>query len=239
MYAKTKYRAAWDPTKHLKIGYIGKLQQGVISIYSSLDKEGIPLEVATSISSAAMDYSSQDSVVISAKLSGEIPVPGSALTTADAGFSFGFNSQESIVFQTGNYKVHQLVNLAEIEDMVLRKYKKGNWDRDWVILTELVEAGQATIIISNSYQGVLELKAHTAAGAGKMSLTDASLGLSVVREKGSSLKYIAQDGLTPLYRVMGIQHPFLGNLSLSSKNKRNMQPEERLQLLDFDERELD
>jgi len=243
MNAQTKYRATWDPTKQLKIGYIGKLEQGVLSIYSSLDKEGIPLEVATDFSDAVMDYTSHDSVTITTKLSGSVPTVGSLFAASDMGFVFRFKNKEGIVFQTNNHKVHQLVNLAAIEDMVLDKYKNGNWDKDWVIITELIEAGNATIIISNSSNGTLELKVNADTVTDKLSLTNASLALSVIREEGSTLKYIAQDGLTPLYRVMGIQHPFLRKLSFGVKGSRaysiTQDHDLRLQILDFDERELD
>lgn len=240
MNAKTQYRATWDPTKKLAIGYIGKLNDGVLSIYSSLEKEGIPVEVAIDDSGAAMDYTSHDSVSITTKLAGAAPVAGSVLSDLDAGFTLEFKSEKSIVFQTSNHKVHQLVNLAEIERKVLDKYNNGNWDKDWVIVTELVEADAATIIISNSSNTTLDLKATANVGAGNISLTNASLGLAVAREKGSTLKYLTQSGLTPLYRVMGVKRPFLGSPSLGTKGvpaEADLKEEFRIQ--EFDERELE
>lgn len=240
MNAKTKYRATWDPTKKLAIGYIGKLSEGVLSIYSSLDKEGIAVEVAIDDTGAAMDYTSHDSVTISTKLSGSAPVAGSVLSNLEAGFSLEFKSDKSIVFQTSNHKVHQLINLAEIERKVLEKYNSGNWDKDWVIVTELVEADAATIIISNSSNGSLDLKAKADVGAANLSLTNAALGLAVARERGSTLKYIAQSGLTPLYRVMGIRRPFLGSPSFGTKGEATAaELKEEFGIQDFDEMELE
>jgi hypothetical protein len=238
MHDKTKYRATWDPTKQLKIGAIGKLDQGVLSIYTSLDKESIPVEISTGNPGAAMDYTSHENVTITTKLSGSMPISGSVLEQGDAGFSFSFKSDNSIVFQTSNHTVHQLVNLAEIEHLVLEKYNSGNWDKDWVIITELIEADAATIIISNSSDGTLELKANNLGSNGAVKLTDISLGLSVVREKGSTLKYIAQNSLTPLYRVMGLKSAFLSSLSMSTRGSiESALFAERLELLEYDERE--
>lgn len=240
MHAKTGYRATWDPTKKLEIGYIGKLDKGILNIYSSLEKEGIPVELASGVSGAAMDYTSHDNVTISTKLSGELPVAGSALAHVDAGFHLEFKSEKSIVFQTGNHKIAQLVNLAEIEPLVLEKYENGNWDKSWVIITELATADSATIIISNSSNGNLDLKANAQAGPANLKLTDVSLGLSVARERGSSLKYIAQHGLTPLYRVMGIRHPVFSDLSIGVKGEVHpLEISNRLIQIDFDERELE
>lgn len=97
-------------------------------------------------------------------------------------------------------------------------------------------------MVNNSSNGTLELKTQANIGTGNLTLTAAAPGLSVVRERGSTLKYIAQNGLTPLCRVRGIQHPFLGSLSLGSKgydNTAHNQAGDLLRLLDFDERELD
>lgn len=238
MHAKTGYRATWDPTKLLKIGSVGKLEHGVLNVYTSLDKEGVPLEISSNNFGAAMDYTSHESVSISTKLSGAVPKIGSTLSEFDAGFTLNFRGDNGVVFQTSNHKVHQLINLAEIEDLVLAKYDKGNWDKEWVIVTELIEADAATIIISNSNNGVLELKADTSIAAQNLTLTDVKLGLSVVYEKGSSLKYLSQHSITPLYRVMGLRSAFLSNLSISNKGKPDVEViRERLAILEYSEME--
>jgi hypothetical protein len=185
-----------------------------------------------------MDYTSHESVTIKTKLNGAIPSLGSAFTTSDAGFSFDFKGDNSIIFQTSNHQLCELVNLAEIEQAVLEKYNRGNWDKDWVIVTELVKADAATIIISNSNNGTLELKVNANIGTDNLTLTDAALALSVLHEKGSTLKYIAQNEVTPLYRVMGLRSAFLSNLSIGTRGNLNSDvTEEGLEILDYDTRE--
>jgi len=239
MSAKTGYRAAWDPSRPHVIGQIGKLDQsGVFNVFSNLEKEGIPVETLADPSTMEMDYTSHDSVSISVKLSGKAPQAGSVLTDAEAGFSFEFKNERSIVFQTSGHRTHQLTNLAEIERLIIQKFKDGNWDKNWLIITQLVEANTATIIISNSSNSSLELSAKASAGTTDLKLTDASLGLTVAREKGSTLKYITQNGLTPLYRVMGIRHPLFGKPQLSTKGDKEEQQKESFGLQDFDPGEL-
>jgi len=240
MNDKTGYRASWDPGRLLKIGYIGKLDKyGVFNVFSSLEKEGIPVEVLTDPSSIEMDYTSHGSIIISAKLSGSAPVAGSAFTEAEAGFSFEFKSEKSVVFQTSGHKTMQLTNLAEIERQILTKYDNGNWDKDWLIITQLVEADCATIIISNSNNGSLDLKAKANVGTQQLKLTDASLGLTVAKEHGSTLKYITQSGLTPLYRVMGIRHPLFAEPKLNTRGLEKDIQKEELKVQDFNSGELE
>lgn len=235
MNDKTGYRATWDPGRPLKIGQIGKLDQNnVFNVFSSLEKEGIPIEVMSDPSAIAMDYTSHENINITAKLSGSAPIAGSVLSDVDAGFNFEFKSDKSIVFQTSGHKTHQITNLAEIENHILEKFDNGNWDRDWLIITQLVEADTATIIISNSSNGSLDLKAKASVAAGDLKLTDASLGLTVAKEKGSTLKYIAQSGLTPLYRLMGIRHPLFGKAHLATRTDREEVQKEEFKIQEFD-----
>jgi len=218
MNKKTGYRATWDPGRPLIIGQIGKLDKsGVFTVYSSLEKEGIPIEILTDTSASEMDYTSHDQVNISIKAKGATPVTGSVLTKADAGFTIGFKSERAVVFQAKGFKTHQITNLKEIEKQVREKYKNGNWEKHWLIITTLVETSAATIIISNSKNVMLDLKAQANVGTAKLKLTDASLGLSVAREQGSTLKFLAEAGLTPLYTLSGIRHPLFGKPTMVKK----------------------
>jgi len=239
MNSKAGYRASWDPGKPLKIGFVGRLDKsGVFSIFTSLEKESIPVETQVDDTTTDMDYTSNESVSITAKLSGTIPAAGSALTNADAGFTFEFKSEASVVFQSQGNQTNQLTNLAEIKKLILAKYRDGNWDKDWLVVTELVKAKAATIIISNSTNGTLELKANANVGTTNLKLTDLSLGLSVAKERGSTLKYIAQEGLTPLYRVMGIKKPLFSQTDIVIKGTEEIEDSD-FEIQEFDERELE
>jgi soluble P-type ATPase len=221
MNDKTGYRSTWAPDKVLEIGQIGQLDRtGIFNVYTTLQKEGIPVEVSNDVSDTEMDYTSNDSVDVSIKLSGAIPAAGSVLANADAGFQFTFKKENSVVFKTSGHKTHQIVNLAAITKKVLEKYKNDEWEKDWLIITELVVADTSTIIIGNSKNAGLELKANANVTAGQLKLTDASLGLTVAHEQGSTLKYITQNGLTPLYRVMGIRDPWIGKTRVETKGER-------------------
>lgn len=238
MSKKTAYRATWDPGKPLKLGQIGKLDSfGVFNVYSSLEKEGIPIEFDEG-SNGDMDYTSSDSVTITTKLSGSAPAAGSVLSNAEAGFSFDFKSDQSVVFQAGEVKTSHITNLGAIETQILDKYKNQNWDKSWLIISEVITAGSATVIISNSSNTKLDLKANAEVAAGTLKLTDASLGLTVAHEKGSTLKYISQKGLTPLYRVVGIVAPWLADTYVGPRSVVEENEEIALSVQPFNDAEL-
>ncbi|RAI75909.1 hypothetical protein HMF3257_20220 [Spirosoma telluris] len=238
MASKTGYRATWEPNRPLTIGAIVKLEQGVFSIQSSLEKEGIPMEVMDDTSEGVLDYSSSGSVQVGVKAAGQAPLAGSALTDADAGFSIDFSSDKSILFQADKTKTIQITNLGAIEREVIQRVNAGSWPKDWLIVTQLMQATTATIIISFSSNSKIDLKASANVGTPQLKLTDASLGLSVVSEKGSHFKSIAANGITPLYRVVGYRHPLFGHEQLSNRDDADELKKEQFRIQPFDPAEL-
>jgi hypothetical protein len=242
MHDKSGYRAIWDPGRNMELGYIGKLDAtGSFTVYTSLENEGIPMVRKPESSPVDEDYSSTEGIDINAKLSGEIPLAGSILTAGEAGFNINFTKRDGVVFKTTGQVTEELINMAAIEKVVLEKYDTKNWEKDWLIITKLVRAKSATIIISNSSKCMLDLKAKTDIGAGQLKLTDASLGLTLAKESGSSMKFIAQAGITPLYQLMGIVHPmfsrpqFLGKGPTDGERKLSDQPFDPKELEDQDD----
>jgi hypothetical protein len=236
MNEQTGYRATWDPGSPLRIGQVGKLDStGRFTVYTSLEKAGIEPEVLIGGSSGLIDYSSHDSVSISAKAAGTAPAIGSVFSQADAGFEIKFTGEEGIVFQASGFKTHKIINIAELEQQILEKYAGGTWQKDWLIITTLSEAATATVVISNGSGGSLALKAKAGVNANGLALTDASLGLSVASETGNTLKYISQEGLTPLYSLMGIRHPLFGKTDLKTRGFA----EESFQVQKFNPEEID
>ncbi len=149
MHNQFRYRANWEPNKPLQIGDIAILEKGILSIRSSLEKEGIPMEVRIDEKEGSLKYNSSGSVEVKTKLSGDATIPNSALGELDAGFSINFSRSKSVVFQVNGTRTHIITNVGEIEKEVLRRFASNSWPKDWVIITELVEGYEGTIIISN------------------------------------------------------------------------------------------
>ncbi|HWB24807.1 MAG TPA: hypothetical protein VG738_04975 [Chitinophagaceae bacterium] len=213
------FRATWDPGLPLKIGDVVKLDDnGVVNVFSSLDKMGITAEIRTDETATDLDYSSGSGIDITTKAEGAAPVAGSILSNADAGFTIQFKTDKSIVFKISGYKTDQIINLGDLEKSLLEKSQRGEWDKQLLIITHLITADTATIIISAQANTSLDLKAKADAGTAQLKITNASLGLTVARESGNTIKFIAQGGLTPLYKVMGLKSSLFGKKHLGVRD---------------------
>ncbi len=214
MNGKFLYRATWEPNKPLRIGDIGILEKGVFSHRSTLESENIPMKVRVDESKGSLKYNSEGSVEIKTKLSGKAKMPQSQLGELDAGFTINFSREKSIVFQLNDTKTHIITNVGAIETEVLNRFMQNKWRKNWVIITELIEGKEGTIIISNSKESSIELKANANVNPSEnINIADANLDLGVVSKKNIGTEIIAKDGLTPLYRVAGIKKKIFGGAS--------------------------
>lgn len=213
-----QYRATWEPNKTLAIGDIGILEKGIFSLRSTLTQENIPASVRVDESDGSMKYQSEGAVDINFKLAGEASIPQSQLGQGDAGITIQFKKQDAVVFQINGTRTHQLTNTGEIEREVLKRFRENSWPKDWVIITELVQAKEATILISNSKDSKIELKANADVQASsQLNIADAELQFGVVSKRGLTTEIVAKQGITPLYRASGIKKPVFGDPSLGTK----------------------
>ena len=207
------YRATWDPALPLQIGDLVKIDDfGVLNIFGSLADKGITPAVRPTVSPLDWKLSSQRGIKVNVKLAGKLPVATSALADVDAGFNIQFDSSNSVLFNISGYTTSVITNLDEIEAAVLAQYHKKTWDADMLIITNLIHANAATIIISDKGAATIDLKAKANIKAGDLKLTDTSLGLTCTSETGSTTQFIALGGLTPLYKVMGLRGLFSKHL---------------------------
>lgn len=235
MYKETGFRAAWDPGSPLEIGMIGKLDsKGAFTVWSTLAKQGIEPEILLDKSKSSIDYSSQNGISIEAKAEGKVPSVGGLLGETEAGFDIAFTSGQGLIFKATGYRTDKIVNIEDLQAAILEKYENGVWQKDYLIITGLATAATATIIISTGSTGKLALKAKTGISAQNLVLTDANISLTASREEGSIYRYIAKKGLTPLYSVMGVRHPWFGHPTLKVRGEN----EDELKALPFNPDEI-
>jgi hypothetical protein len=204
MKRKFGYMATWLPGIPLVLGDIGVVRDNAFTRIASLDDFNINFEIREDETPEDLEYSSKGSVSVTTKLSGAITPPGSSLGNLDAGFVVDFTGANSILFKANKTRTNLIKNTIKLGEEVLSLYREGRWNKKWVVITELVEAESATILISNTKNAKIELKANANIQLTKLDIADASLDLGYTSYKGLDTKVIAQSGLTPLFKVKGI-----------------------------------
>ena len=93
---------------------------------------------------------------------------------------------------------------------ILKRYNKGEWEEDWVVITEVAQSNSATIIISSGKGGKIELKATGKINAANIDIADVNANFQIAYSKNIHTKITAQEGLTPLFKAQGIKKIIIG-----------------------------
>jgi hypothetical protein len=211
IYSGLNYRPTWLPVAPLKLGDVGVLHDGVFSYRTTLSQLGIEFSVRHDDSIGdSVDFKSESDIDISVKASGQVNPSFTAITDAEAGARVEFRSSRGVVMQLRGVSVNTIADEATLErDMLaaaISEDETKQWQRDWVVITEVVEAEAGTILISGDAGSTIELKASgTVAPA---NLADLNAKFKVVAESKVQNDWIAKKGITPLYRALRVKASF-------------------------------
>ncbi len=195
------YLATWLPGTPISLGDIGVFKRNKFTKISNLSDIGITFEIEKDITKSDIEYSSKGGVSVTTKASGVAASQGSILGEVDAGITVEFSKENAILFKANGTTSPSIKDQIKLGDEIIKLFKSGQWNKNWVVVTELVNAESATILISNSSSGKIELKAKSGIKTANLDIADADLAFELKFFKDLSTRIIAQESLTPLFKI--------------------------------------
>lgn len=198
------YTATWLPNVSLSLGDIGVLSRHQFTHRTNLKNLNIPFTESVLGTGATYSYASSGTVTRHMKLAGQAPLPGSALTELDAGITLTFGKQHALVFLATDCRIKSIADQDPLKKAILDAYGANQWERNYVVVTELVVARSTSVIISEGSEGQYELKAK----AGLVPTFEAmnvAGSFSLVHDSQISFNFLAKSSLTPLFRCLGLR----------------------------------
>lgn len=214
MHQKFQYRATWLPQVKMEVGQIGKFYDKKWVVEGHLSDLGIDITAASNQVEGGLEFTSQEGVSISTKLKGGSANVLANVADAAADVTIAFGKENSIVFKANDVTLHQLEKKMFLKDKILTLWEKGTWDKDYLIVSEVIEAASATIIVSGGANAKIELNASGDIGGKAFDLADAEAGFQVAKDNNIGVKVIAQSSITPLYNVLGIRKSLFSKADL-------------------------
>ena len=205
------YRATWLPSSPLQLGDVGVLENQVFRKETTLKSLGIAFETETSEGQGAIDLSSESGITLTLKAEGKVEPKAVSLAVADAGFVVEFSNDNSFVFKIRGSRISIISNLGDVKAEVVRRYEADDWDANSVIVYQVLDANSATILLSGHAGNKVELKAQGDVKVAAMDIADAALNLKLVAGQTLAAQILGQEGITPLYRVVGIKKGLLSS----------------------------
>jgi len=191
--------AAWPPGEMLSLGDYGILIEKRFdrrgNIYSDF---GIPKREKKYPSIANYKFSSLGRVQTSFKPSAQANLQG-IVNIIHASLDINFSDSNAVFFNSANCSQSSIDSIESIlAQEIIKLYKKGKWNPNFVIVSKLINADSTTAVISGSSSASISLEAASPQ-VPFINLADASIGLNSKSEKDIGFSIVSQGGLTPLF----------------------------------------
>lgn len=205
MKDNTNYLPTWLPNVRVAPGDVGRITDFQFTPLGNLDQLGVPFHAEDGNAPSDFEYYSAGSVSMMLKLAGEAPFTGSVLKQAEAGVTVTFGRENAIAFRCSDCTSARITDQLSLGKQVLTLHGRGEWPADLVVVTEVVSAGSATVLISSAVDASVDLRAGGTVGAAQINLAAVDAGFQVVRTSNMGIQIVAETGLTPLIRTSGLR----------------------------------
>ena len=199
------YNATWEPDVKLKLGDVGIFKDMVFTKATDLDTFGVDFKVNKEYSKIPLEYATKDKVRLTPKLANMALPNASKLKHTDSGISVEFKKENAVYFKTNNITLSAIKDTTILGNQILRLFRDNRWNKNWAIITEVIQADYCTVLISNLDDSKIELKANTPVSINTIDIANADNRFSVEQEKGLSTSIISAINLTPMYKLMGMK----------------------------------
>ncbi len=243
LYERFGYVATWTPAVSVRLGDVGEMDGNVFRRLSSLAEINIPFTIRRGKAKENLIYTSESGVNLNFKAAGSPIIEGSSLLVQKAGATIDFHKGAGVVFVAKDCVSPSIENQITLGKEIIRRYNLAEWEAKYVVVTELKEAASMSAFISESSGGKVELIAENSLQLGTLSLADLNANFSVGASSGINTQIVAQNNLTPLFRVRKVKAGWLSgatfNLSERAFHDLDKLPpnigidEDNVELVDF------
>jgi hypothetical protein len=201
------YYAAWLPNEVLGLGDVGTLEKGVFfRRETSLGLLGINFTVRKDPNPTPFTLQSEKGVQIASKAAGEISTKAPNIPQVKAGVAVDFSTKGAFVVKAAKTYESTIEDIATLQKQIIDLYKKERWNKEWVVIAKLVTAPSATIIVSRSSKGKIELAAEGKFAAGStVQLGEAKVKFDVSFVSGDIVDLTDAQNVTPFFQFVGLK----------------------------------
>lgn len=214
------YLPTWPLDYDVKLGDVGVLEGSVFKRTDTLESLGIhDLAVRKGQGTQLLEFSSQKGVEIVWAAGGE-----SAIKGFGGEVEIRFSRDGAVFLRVGEHTLDQFESTDRLGKEIIQRYKSGNWKRNRVVVTEVVKAASAIVLVSGSGKAEAKFKLDAslpsteALAKGKLS--------QLVSVSGSFNTKIVSEGVSPLLRTCGLRGLFITDFRVGRPTTSGIAPED-------------
>jgi hypothetical protein len=204
-----EYWATWLPGSFVRLGDCGSIEDFRFTRRSSLPSFGIPVGQPVPRSRGHLVHESKDGVSIQFHGGAAGSLPGAPnLPGAAAGVTIAFASENGVVFAARDCKETEISEIDDLQTALRDAYANKGFPANYVVVTGVVEASAATILISSGKKASVTLSANVELTT-LADIARADAGISIASSSGLATQYVAEGELTPLFKIMGFRRHWI------------------------------
>jgi hypothetical protein len=204
IHSQFAYWAMWLPSSRVQLGDVGPVHNRVFSPQTSLTDLGVSFQTTRRTEMLNLQYATQSGVQMTFQSAvGNQAIP--QIPQGKAGIEVAFGTTGGVVFVVKDGRERRIHDLDTIGRTLLELIQRGDIPREYALVTHVVEAVAATVLISSSSHAKFVVSADADFKTGLLDLANASLGLSRVSSKNMETELVADKGATPLFKLSGFK----------------------------------
>lgn len=208
MHVKMGFFATWLPADPIAVGDAGVLLGGRFRKMSSLAERGLPCELEDATAGQDVKYTSTKGTTVTGAGGAAVP------SVTQGEIKVELSQTGAFVFHASNLRVRRVRNPAAVAEAVVRAYKAGHWQFEWLLIEAVHVADRATILVSEDGNAGITLAATVNGAQLGASLADPKVGLTATAMHGRLVQILGQSNLCPLYSCLKLGKPIFGDLAV-------------------------
>lgn len=196
------YLPTWPLDYDVKLGDVGVLDGSVFKRTATLEAFGITgLAVRKGQGTQLLEFSSREGVEVTWSAATDSGIEG-----LGGEVEVKFTREGAVFLRVGEHNLDQFESTDTLGREIIQRYESGDWKRDRVVVTEVVKAGSATVLVSGSGSAGARFKLDGSL-PGAAALAQGRLS-QLVSVTGSFNTKIVGEGVSPLLRTCGLRGLF-------------------------------
>lgn len=232
MHSSLRYWATWVPSVEIKLGDFGPIDDWVFKPQGNV-RDYLKFAVDPAPASGPISHTSDNAMSVSFQLQGgaqKIP----QIPQGTAGIQIKFSRENAIVFAAVGAGHSRIANIFNLSRQVLDLIGQGTLPPDFVVVTEVVTAESATVLLSESDNSEYVASASADLKAGIVDIGNASLNITTQFTDKVQTDLVATNQVTPLFRGIKLRGFFRDRMG----GLESAQPQE-VPFMDLDPDTLD
>lgn len=198
------FYANWPIGTPIKLGDYGTMDGRIFIPEGNItDDFKIKFKIRTDTTKDHYYFKSTDSVKVEFFPKGSVSIHPS-MPSIRASMRIEFAKEESVFFNSAGIRNHSIESIDNLGNIILSMFKNNKWSEKKVVVTRLVQADSATVIISGKSGASICLDAQSVA-IPNINLADASIKFLVSVDNGIAFQIISEEGYFPMLGISGIK----------------------------------